>query len=106
MYSIQITLQQLNRILRKLGLFCRKLVQSRQNCNLDLHRLATEGYNRNLGKKKLFAERETVRIAMISLDLEGMTARPRYRLYGRVYNARGSIMYGIETITIRLIRSN
>ena len=75
-HGIQITLRQLNRILRKLGLFRRKFKAS---INSVLSAIQTElpsssssfGYrmmNQKLRQKKLVVDRETVRIAMISLD--------------------------------------
>ena len=96
-HGIQITLRLLNRILRKLGLFCRKFKASITSV---IGAIQTElafssssfGYrmmHQKLRQRKLDVDRETVRIAMTSLDPEGVTARSRHRLHRRVYNARG-----------------
>ena len=96
-HGIQITLRQLNRILRKLGLFRRKFKASITSVisaiQTELESSSSSfGYrmmHQNLRQKKLVVDRETVRIAMRSLDPEGMKARSRHRLQRRVYNARG-----------------
>ena len=75
-HGIQITLRQLNRILRKLGLFRRKFKASINSVIIAIQtELASSsssfGYrmmNQKLRQKKLVVDRETVRIAMISLD--------------------------------------
>ena len=75
-HGIQITLRQLNRILRKLGLFRRKFKVSIDSV---ISAIQTElpsssssfGYrmmSQKLRQKKLVVDRETVQIAMISLD--------------------------------------
>ena len=95
-HGIQITLRQLNRVLRKLGLFRRKFKASITSVISAIQtELASSsssfGYrmmHQKLRQKKLVVDRETVRIAMRSLDPEGVTAT-RHRLYRRVYNARG-----------------
>ena len=93
-HGIQITLRQLNRILRKLGLFRRKFKASITSVISAIQtELASSSFgyrmmHQKLRQKKLVVDRETVRIAMRSLDPEGVTAT-RHRLHRRVYNARG-----------------
>ena len=96
-HGIQTTLRQLNRILRKLGLFRRKCKASITSVISAIQtELASSsssfGYgmmHQKLREKKLVIDRETVRIAMRSLNPEGVTVRSRHRLQRRVYNARG-----------------
>ena len=96
-HGILITLRQLNRVLRKLGLFRRKFKAS---ITSNISAIQTEqvsssssfGYrlmHKKLRQKKLVIDRETVRIAMRYLDTEGVTARSSHRLHRRIYNARG-----------------
>ena len=93
-----ITLRQLNRILRKLGLSRRKFkalitsVISAIETEL-VSSSASFGYrmmHQKLGQKKLVVDRETVWIALRYLDPDGVTARSRHILHRRVYNARGA----------------
>ena len=96
-HGIQTTLRQLNRILRKLGLFRRKCKASITSVISAIQtELASSsssfGYgmvHQKLREKKLVIDRETVRIAMRSLNPEGVTVRSRHILQRRVYNARG-----------------
>ena len=94
-HGIQITLRQLNRVLRKLGLFRRKFKASITSVISAIQtELASSSFgyrmmHQKLRQKKLVVDRETVRIAMRSLDPEGVTAGSRHRLHRRVYNARG-----------------
>ena len=96
-HGIQVTLRQLNCILRKLGLTRRKFKVSITSVITAIWtELASSsssfGYrmmHQNLRQKKLVANREAVRTAIRSLDPEGVTARSRRRLHRRVYNARG-----------------
>ena len=75
-YGIQITLRQLNRILRKLGLFRRKFQASIKRVISTIQtELASSSssfayrmMHQKLRQKKLVVDRETVRIAMRSLD--------------------------------------
>ena len=96
-HGIQITLRQLNCILRKLGLFRRKFkasfasvisaIQTELTSSSSL--LGDRMINQKLRQRKLVVNRETIRIVMRSLDLEGVTARFCHRLQRLVYNARG-----------------
>ena len=96
-HGIQTALRQLNRILRKLGLFHRKFKASITSVISAIQTelafsSSSSGYrmiHQKVRQKKLVIDRETFRIAMRSLDPEGVTARFRHRLERRVYNARG-----------------
>ena len=96
-YGIQITLRQLNRILRELGLFRRKFKASISSVITAIQAELTSSFSsfghkmmhQKLRQKKLVVDRETVRIVMRLLDPEGVTARSRQGLQRRVYNARG-----------------
>ena len=95
-HGIQITLRQLNGILRELGLFRRRFKASIacviSAIQTELASLSSSfGYrmmHQKLRQKNLVVDRETIRIAMRLLDPEGVTARSRHRLQRRVYNAR------------------
>ena len=86
-HGIQITLRQLNRILRKLGLFRRKFKASITSVISAIQtELASSSFgyrmmHQKLRQKKLVVDRETVRIAIRSLDPEGVIARSRHRLH-------------------------
>ena len=86
-HGIQITLRQLNRILRKLGLFRRKFKASITSVISAIQtELASSSFgyrtmHQKLRQKKLVVDRETVRIAIRSLDPEGVIARSRNRLH-------------------------
>ena len=93
-----ITLRQLNRILRKLGLSRRKFKASITSVISAIETelvssSASFGYrmmHQKLGQKKLVVDRETVWTALRFLDPDGVTARSRHILHRRVYNARGA----------------
>ena len=86
-HGIQITLRQLNRILRKLGLFRSKFKASITSVISAIQtELASSSFgyrmmHQKLRQKKLVVDRETVRIAIRSLDPEGVIARSRHRLH-------------------------
>ena len=95
-HVIEITLRQLNRILWKLGLFRIKFKASISVISAIQTELASSsssfGYrmmHQKLRRKMLIVDRETVRIAMKSLDLVGVRARSHHILQRRVCNTRG-----------------
>ena len=95
-YGIEITLRQLNRILWKLGRFRIKFKASISVISAIQTELASSsssfGYrmmHQKLRRKMLVVDRETVRIAMKSLDLAGVSARSHHILQRRVCNTRG-----------------
>ena len=96
-YGIEITMRQLNSILRKLGLFLRKFKASITSVisavQMELAFSSSSfGYrmmHQKLKQKILIVDRKTVWIAMKSLDPEGVIARSRHKLQRGLYNARG-----------------
>ena len=94
-HSIQITLRQLNSILRKLGLFRRKFKASINVTSAIQTELtfssSSFGYrmmHQKLRQKQLVVDREAVPIVMRSLDLQCVTSRSCHKLQRRVCNAR------------------
>ena len=96
-HSIEITLRQLHRILRKLGLLRRK---HKTNINDIVSKVQKQlesssssfGYrlmHQKLRKNNFTVDRETVRIIKKSLDPEGVTLRSGQKLRRRTYRSQG-----------------
>ena len=96
-HGIEITLRQLHRILRKLGLFRRKHKANINDIVSEVQKQlesssSSFGYrlmHQKLRKNKFTVDRETVRIIMKSLDPEGVTLRSGHKLRRRTYRSQG-----------------
>ena len=97
-HGIEITLRQLHRILRKLGLFRRKHKANINDIVSEVQKQlesssSSFGYrlmHQKLRKNKFTVDRETVRIIMKSLDPEGVTLWSGHKLRRRTYRSQGS----------------